>query len=243
MRMVHYFGALAVLVIPALVWTAWTGASGSPSHLGVGLFGAVFTVAAHSLLILFMIVTGRVLKEAMRARPLPPQFLDELNTFFAKKTAYPVALLAVLSIVAAAVLGYAHRGFGVSPVVHWTLGIAALVFNLFAIPLEYRALLANQDLLDRAAGELDRIDREHLQPRAQAERTLEEESYDPRSAARWGLVVAVSAWFPFLYWLLIVWKGHVARMDVHPWIEISALFSLFGLVVWRMARRERTEAR
>jgi len=237
MRMVHYFGALAVLVAPALLWTAVSGLLGSPAHVGIGLFGAVYTAAVHSLLILFMIVTGRVLKEAMAARPLGPEFLAELNAFFAKKKAYPAALLAVLAIVVAAVLGFAHRGFGLSPAWHWIAGVLALVFNLGAITLEYRALRENQGLIDRVAVELDRIDRERELPASRGDEQGEW-SYDSRRAARWGLIVAVSAWFPFLYWALIVWKGHFTRMDLHPWLELSLLASLFGIAVWRIARNE-----
>lgn len=237
MRMVHYFSALAVLVIPALVWTAWSGATGSAAHLGVGLFSAVFTVATHSLLILFMIITGRVLKEAMIARPLGAGFLSELNVFFARRAAYPAALLAVLAIVIAAVLGYGQRAFGMSPAVHWIAGVLAVGVNLWAIPLEYRTLRANQSLIDRAALELDRIDREAAANRSTAMAGVEEELvYDPKRAARWGLIIAVSAWFPYLYWGLIVWKGAFARLPwgVHPWLETS----LFGAVVWLIARRD-----
>lgn len=237
MRMVHYFSALAVLVIPALLWTAWTGAAGSPTHLGVGLFSAVFTVAAHSLLILFMIITGRVLKEAMIARPLGPGFLSELNDFFARRAAYPVALLAVLAVVLAAVLGYGWRAFGLPPAVHWIAGLVAVGVNLWAIPLEYKTLRENQALIDRAVVELDRIDREAVSNDTSVLAGGEEELvYDPKRAARWGLIVAISAWFPYLYWGLIVWKGQFARLPwgVHPWLEAS----LFGLIVFVIARRD-----
>lgn len=234
MRMVHYFGALAVLVLPALLWTTATGAFGHPSHVGVGLFSAIFTTAAHSLLILFMIVTGRVLKEAMRTRPLRREFLEELNVFFARKAAYPAALLGVLAVVTAAVLGFAHRGFGVPPWIHWAAGLAALGFNAWAITVEYRALQENQALLDRVALELDRLDRERELAAPEGEPFAEEESYDPARASRWGLIVAISAWFPYLYWALIVWKGRFDRVSIHPWLEAS----LFGLVVWWIARRE-----
>ncbi len=234
MRMAHYFSALAILVIPALLWTVFTGAMNSPSHLGVGLFSAVFTVAAHSLLILFMIVTGRVLKEAMIARPLGPKFLAELNEFFARRAAYPAALFAVLAIVVAAVLGFAPRAFGVHPAVHWIAGLAAVGVNLWAIPLEYRTLRENQALVDRAARELDRIDRET----APGDALSEPDVYDPKRSARWGLVVAISAWFPYLYWGLIVWKGDFARLPwgVHPWLEVS----LLGALVYVIARAEKS---
>lgn len=231
MRMVHYFTAAAIVVVPALCATVWTGAMGSPRHVGVGLFGAVYTAGVHSLMILFMIVTGRVLKEAMIARPLAPQFLSELNAFFARKAAYPAALFAVLSVVVAAVLGFAHRGFGIPGYVHWIAGLVAAAVNFWAIPLEYRALRENQRLIDRAAHELDRIDRE-----AGAVREEPPTPYDPSAIARMALIVAVSAWLPYLYWALIVWKGQFARLPwgVHPWLEAS----LLAFAVWAVARRE-----
>jgi hypothetical protein len=234
MRMVHYFSALAALVLPALLWAAGTGALGSPSHVGVGLFAAVFAALAHSLLILFMIVTGRVLREAMRARPLGPEFLSELNAFFERKAAYPAALFGVLAVVAAAVLGYAHRGFGIPPWVHWCAGILALVFNVWAIAVEHRALRDNQVLVDRVAAELDRIDRERAEDPA-APPPADEPRPDAAAVGRFGAVLAVGAWLPYLYWGLIVWKGRFERVPVHPWVEASAL----GLALWWIGRRAR----
>src|SRR5262249_2273301 len=112
-RMVHYFAAFAALAVPALVWAAITGfAGGGERHVSAGLVAAVLAVLAHTLVILFMLVTGRVLKEAIASRPFPRAFLDELNEFFARKKAYPAALLGASATAAAAVLGYAHRGFG-----------------------------------------------------------------------------------------------------------------------------------
>src|SRR5262245_58400914 len=104
--MVHYFAAFAALVVPALVWAAYTGfAGGGESHVNAGLFAAVIAVLAHTLVILFVLVTGRVLKEAMATRPFPKAFLDELNEFFARKKAYPAAILGASATAAAAVLG------------------------------------------------------------------------------------------------------------------------------------------
>jgi hypothetical protein len=243
MRMVHYFGGFAALVIPALLWTAWTGfAGGGERHVSVGLLAAVFAVLAHTLVILFMLVTGRVLKEAMATRPFPQGFLVELNEFFARKKAYPAALLGASATAAAAVLGYAHRGFGIPAWVHSAAGCAAIGVNIWAIVHEVRALQENRGLIDRAALELDRIDQEARAHRKIAgevcgELAIDEERpepYDPARVGRWGIIVALSAWFPYLYWALIVWRGEFGRVSVHPWIEGSAL----GFAIWWIARRE-----
>lgn len=233
--MVHYFTGLAALVLPALLWTAWTGfAGGGEAHVGWGLFAAVYTAAVHTLLILFVLVTGRVLKEAMIARPLAPAFLGELNTFFARKKAYPFAILAACATAAAAVLGFAPRGFGLPVWIHWAAGLVAIAANLWAIPSEFRALRENQLLIDRAALELDRMDREKAPADDDAPWV-----YDPRNAARWGLILAISSWFPYLYWAVVVWRGDFSRVSLHPWIEGS----IAGLAVHFLAAREARAAR
>src|SRR5262245_46175782 len=108
MRMVHYYLVLALLLVPCLLLTLLTGAfqDGSERHLVLGIFTAVLAVATQTLLILFMIVSGRVLKAAMQSRELPPAFLAELNQFFAQRRAYPMAIFAAFAATAAAVLGY-----------------------------------------------------------------------------------------------------------------------------------------
>jgi hypothetical protein len=178
-----------------------------------------------------MILTGRVLKEAMRARPLGREFLGELNEFFARKKAYPVALLAVLVTVAAAVLGYGARGFGLPPALHMLAGLAALVFNLWAFTHELAAMRDNQALLDRAALELDRIDREAAALGRDPDADAPEPALGP---GRWGLVVGMSAWMPYRYWALIGWKGRFGRVPVWPFAVASA----FGFGIWLASLRD-----
>jgi hypothetical protein len=221
MRMPHYFLAGALLLVPALAYAVLTGLTHdrSPQHLWAGLFAAALAVGVHTLVILFMLVTGRVLREAIRARELPAQFLGELNQFFARRSAYPLAGLAAASIVAAGVLGYGSRGFGISPVWHWLAGLTAVALNLGALQAEYRALRDNQRLIDRAARELDQLDRE-LERRGVPP---QEPPAEPFWTVRTGLTIAVAAWLPYLYWALIVWRGDFGRVGLHPWLELSLL--------------------
>lgn len=238
MRMSHYFAVAAGLLVPALLATALSGVLAWPAHLLIGLFSSILAIGTHTLLILFMIVTGRVLREAIRARDLPRGFLDELNEFFARRSAYPLAILAALSVVAAAVLGYASHGFGVSPTVHLLVGLGAIGLNLYAIGPEARALLDNQRLLDRAARELDRLD-EECAARGPAS-PASEPTADPATRLwRAGWTLAVGSWLPYLYWALIVWRGDFARVSIHPWIEGSGL----GLALLVLARARRSESR
>jgi len=230
MRMVHYFLAGAILLVPALGWTVVSGlihAGGSELHFWSGLLTAALGVGLHTLVILFVLITGRVLREAMQARSLGPQFLSELNDFFARRRAYPLAVLAAFAIVAAGVLGNGARGFGISPVWHWLAGLAAVGLNLWALQEEYRILRRNQTLVDRVAAELDAIDRAQGEP-------FVETPPDSRTVAKWSLAFALGAWCPYLYWALFEYRGDFSRVSLHPWIEASAI----GFAVWVLARRE-----
>src|SRR5262245_15225640 len=230
MRMVHYHLAMALVLAPCLVLTLLSGAlqDGSERHLAVGLFTAVLCVATNTLLILFMIVSGRVLRAAMQSRSLAPGFLDELNQFFARRRAYPLAVLAACAATAAAVLGYG-RFIGVPAAVHVLVGLAAVLLNALALGNGARILRANQTLLDRAAAELDRLDALGAPVRAGGGPQW---AYSSRT--RW-LVFALSAWGPYLYWSLVVWRGAFER--VSPlFLVASALVSLFGLARAARAR-------
>lgn len=224
MRMRHYYLALSVPAAGLLVATLVSGlAGGGQRHLGLGLFTSILCVAAHTLLILFMIVTGRVLREAARSRELPRAFLDELNVFFARKSAYPLALGAAAATAATAVLGYG-RNIGVPLAVHLACGVAIVVLNPLAFRHGARALRANQALVDRAARALDELDRQGA-PIRQPEPT---EETSPGRSRRRALAFAASAWLPALYWGLIVWRGHFERLSPALWL-VSALASAAGL--------------
>lgn len=227
--MSNYFAAALFVVVPALLFTTWLGVSGQVDlHFKVALITAIGTVGAHSLLILFMILTGRILREAMRARELGGEFLAELNEFFSRKAAYPAAILGSVSIVVAGVLSMAQVEFGWSKSTHMLAGLAALLINLWAFSLELRSLRQNQELVDRVANELDRIDRD-----LEAKGELPEDApLEPEVLARGGIIIGVSAWMPYLYWVFIEWRGDFSKASIHPWVEVSAL----GFGVWLLAR-------
>lgn len=216
MRMTHYFWAFAGLLVISLGAAAWTGLTAAESHLSTGLVSSVLAVGTHSLLLLFLIVTGRVLREAVRVRNLPIEFLNELNEFFADRRAYPAAGLASVFIVVAAVLGYGNRSFGFHPSIHMLIASGALIYNLYALSLESRALIENQRLLDRASFELDAAD-------ARGEGPVAEPSPGTVSPMPWGPTLAAGAWLPYLYWGFVTWRGDFSKVSLHPWIELSGV--------------------
>ncbi|MBM3989736.1 MAG: hypothetical protein FJ298_01880 [Planctomycetes bacterium] len=237
MRMWHYFLAGALLLAPALLATAVLGLAfdGSKRHLWAGLLTAILGVGVHTLVILFMLVTGRVLREAIRARRLSESFLAELNSFFSRKRAYPLAGLGAASIVAAGVLGYSSRGLGISPMWHWIVGIGAVALNLWALQEELRALKENQRLVDRASAELDEFDRAQA---AAGIAPMSEPPAPPLLSLRNGLTLLAAPWLAYLYWSLVVWHGEFARVSLHPWVELS----LLGALATTLALRKRASA-
>lgn len=234
MRMWHYFLGGALLLAPALLATLALGVffDGTSKHLWAGLFTATLGVGVHTLVILFMLVTGRVLREAIRSRNLEPSLLDELNQFFARRRAYPLAGAGAALLVATGVLGYGAKGFGISPAWHFLVGLAAVCFNLWALSEEYRALRENQRLVDRAAKELDALDRELV---ARGE-PLPDVPSAPLLSLRNGLTLAIGAWLPYLYQALILWRGDFDRVSLHPWIEGSLLGVVMVALSWRARR-------
>lgn len=232
MRMVHYFLIAALTSGPALLVAAALGFFGSLDlHFKVALPAAILTVGAHTLLILFMIVTGRILREAVRNRQLSQAFLDELNVFFERKSAYPAAIFGSFSIVMAGVAGQAAPALGLPLAVHWIGGLLALALNLWALPIEFSALKENQRLVDAAATELDRLDREL---EAAGEELPEEEPLTAGAIARGAGIVAISAWMPWAYIALIMSEGNFLETSVHPFLEVS----LVATLVWWLARGE-----
>lgn len=232
MRMLHYYVGVTAVVVPLLLVSTWLGIAGrTDAHFKLALVTAIATVGAHTLLILFMILTGRILREAVRSRKLPQAFLDELNEFFAARKAYPGAVGAAVAIVAAGVLALAQGELGLPAGTHMIAGLVALAVNLVVFPLEIQALRANQGLVDRAASELDRIDRE-LERRGELP---PDEPPRPDALARGALIVAISVWMPYAYWGLVEWRGDFSKVSLHPWIEVSVL----AAVIWLVARRER----
>lgn len=232
MRMSLYFLIACVACTLSLLVAAGLGLSGHTDlHFKIALPAAILTVGAHTLLILFMLVTGRILREAIRSRDLPQDFLEDLNKFFARKSAYPAAILGCVSIAVGSIAAFGAPVLGLPAETHMITGCLAVLLNLWVMPIEYRALRQTQLIVDKAATALDLIDAEIT---AQGGELPEEEGTTPEGLAQGAMAVAVGAWLPYGYLVFIMGDGDLSGTSIHPFVEVS----LGSLVIWYLARAE-----
>jgi len=231
MRATHYYIVLMVLSVLGLLVSGVAGILRFEAHLLIALPTAMTVVAAHSLVILFVLICSRVMREAIQNCGLSEDLLGRSNEFFRRASGFGLALLGAFSIVAAGVLGYSERAFGFPVEVHIVAGIVAACLTFIAIPFELQTLAHVGQLYDEVASALARDDA------ARAERGLPPvDSQVPKqrdSLATTGLFIVIAPWLVYLYLVLIVWQARFDRVSLHPWLEISAA----GLVVWLLGRR------
>jgi|GEM_PF-914724 len=231
MRMSQYYLSLLMLSVGGLLITATGGVLRAPWHLTAALPTAMLVVALHSLVILFVLIGSRLLREASNNCGLSPDYLTRSNLYFKQLSGLFLSLGGAFSIVAAAVLGYGNRAFALPPNVHLFAGLGAALLTLLAIPFEYRALRRVEALLDETRETLAQEDRRRA---AQGLGPVDEGHVPQRDTkTQMALFVAIAPWCVYLYRLLIVWRGDFGRVSLHPWLEISAL----GGIAWFLARR------
>ncbi len=231
MRMSQYYLSLLSFALLGLAATALAGVSGSGHHLTIALPTALVVVGLHSSVILFALIGSRLMREAANNCGLSADYLDRSNAYFRRVSGLFLSLGGAFSIVAAAVLGYGNRAFGLPPEVHLLVGIGAAALTLISIPYEYATLKSVERLLDQSRAALE------AQDQARAAQGLEPVDADcvPQkdSPVQIAIFVTMAPLMAYLYRGLIVWQGRFDQVSVHPWIEIAAV----GLVLWIRARR------
>lgn len=134
-----------------------------PSHIYLGLITTMFTIAVHCLIFVYFLGTGRWVKEVASAYQLPDAPLPRLTRDLKRRT-FPLALLAMLTTIAAAAAGAAAQRQEWPWTVHATLGVATLLVNLWAFLIEHRNVSTNARIIDDVMREVDRIRIEHGLP-------------------------------------------------------------------------------
>lgn len=127
-------------------------------HMLGGLFLGTFVCVLHVMVMFHFVGSGKELKEAAEILGENADIYQKVRRF--KAQTFPYATFAPLLTGAAVILG-GGADTGVIPSwVHWSVGLGALLLNLKAFPVEYRALQSNLDLIR----EVDRRIREEISP-------------------------------------------------------------------------------
>jgi len=237
MRLSHYFLVIVVVSCAGMLLAGLAGIQRWPLHLSIALPSAILVVALHSMVILFVLIGSRLLREATNNCGLSAEYLHQNNAYFRDLSGLFLSLAGAGSIVLAAVLGFGNRAFGLPAAAHMTMGLVASLVTLTAIPIELRTLRKVEKLLDTARGLLDASDRERAKRGlAPVDAHIRAQRDSPIAI---GLFLLIAPWLVYLYQTLIIWRGSAHHVSVQPWIEISAV----GLVVWIAAvRKSRSSA-
>jgi cytochrome c biogenesis protein CcdA len=121
------------------------------SHIVSALAATGLSVFSHCMTLMYFAATGRMIREAVEKADLDRKYVDQTKGY--RKQVFRLGLLAVLVVMANTILGGgAHTK--VFPIqVHEYLSIGTLLFNLFAVIVEVRCLIANH-LLGHRVSEL-----------------------------------------------------------------------------------------
>ena len=125
-------------------------------HFCAGLFAVIFNLALHCLVFIYLLGTGRWVKEVALAYQLPDAPLPK-ETRELKRQTFPPALLAMLVPIAAAAAGMGRQWREWHWTVHLTLAVLSVLVNVWALRLEYRNVARNAGVIDEVMREVERI--------------------------------------------------------------------------------------
>jgi hypothetical protein len=117
-----------------------------PWHQLAGTLATLLCVAAHCIVFTYFIATAKWVQHAVSVKHLDPTLTAPTRSF--KLQALPAALLAMITVFLAAVIGAATVGYDLAPMWHHALAWVALATNLIAAVAEYRAIRRNGALID-----------------------------------------------------------------------------------------------
>jgi hypothetical protein len=125
---------------------------GMPRHVIAALVASAMVVFSHSWILLYLLGTGKVIRDAVREGGLDPALLEASRRL--RRTCYPAIVLAALLVIATFLLGGAVAASATAPWVHHTLFWVAIVVQAIALWIEVRGLAANERLLVDVDGRL-----------------------------------------------------------------------------------------
>lgn len=125
-------------------------------HYNLGLFTALTTLFVHCLVIVYLLGTGRMIKEICLAYGFPDDTWPR-RTRDLKRGTTPFGITAMLVTIAAAAAGEARQHQVWPWWVHLVLAVATLLVNGWVFSRQYRNIVVNGRILDEVFLEVDRV--------------------------------------------------------------------------------------
>jgi hypothetical protein len=116
-------------------------------HQLAGALATLVCCGVHCVVFTYFVATAKWVQHAVSVKQLDASLIAPTRSF--KAQAFPAALLAMSVVFLTAVVGAATFSYGLRPLVHHALAIAALLINLACAAVEYRAIARNGALIDR----------------------------------------------------------------------------------------------
>ena len=135
------------------IYLGLTAADGAAlgQHISIGIFSAMITMLAHSMMMFYFLGKGKAVREAAAEGGLSTEFEHRIAR--ARRPVFGIALLAMLATMVTALAG-ASVDTGVLPAgVHGVLAYSCLLLNLGALRVEINALAES----GRVVSEVDRL--------------------------------------------------------------------------------------
>jgi hypothetical protein len=128
----------------------------STTHFGLGLFTSIAILLVHSIIFIYFLGTGRLVKEIAIAYQMPDEPWPKLTREL-KRKAFPAALFAMLIGIVTVAAGAGRQVAGWHYSIHLTLAFVTLAVNWWAFRVEYRCVSTNGGVMDEVFREIDRI--------------------------------------------------------------------------------------
>jgi hypothetical protein len=150
--MIPLFIALTMINLLCLLATAVLGYGASIAaewgayHQLAGAMATICCCAIHCIVFTYFIATAKWIQHAVSVKKLSEDYLTPTRSFRAQ--AFPAALLAMLSVFIAAVVGVATYTYHLRPTSHLYAAITAICVNAIVALIEFRAIHRNGKLMD-----------------------------------------------------------------------------------------------
>lgn len=206
--------------------------AGSPHHVRIGVFAAVFACLVQSGVIALFLGAAKLLKEHIGRFGMPLSFIDRLNEVY-----HPLlrtASMSVVLIASAAIAGGLHDVGRAPRWLHVLPALVATVWFMAAIPIEYRLHAKVHDLVIDVER---RLPRDGQEPAAHPGYRPDEVVLDRTGRARALLYIGLTVPLPYLGYTFIV--GRDVAFLLLPTLVLTPLLLGLSWRQFRLARRER----